>query len=118
MGVYIKGMEMPANCFLCPLSVLNENRLFCKATQNEVVRAKIDADCPIVPVPDHGDLIDRDARNEKDGWEMFSLITSTYYGKAYYFLQDDGLVYSRKSHKCMTEDAAISEFLDFLNAGE
>lgn len=61
MSVLIKGMEMPTNCFLCPLSVLNENRLFCEVTKNEVLRAKIDAECPLVPVPLHGDLIDRDA---------------------------------------------------------
>lgn len=60
-GVYIKGMQMPTNCFLCPLSVLNENRLFCEVTKNEVLRAKIDVECPLIPVPDHGDLIDREA---------------------------------------------------------
>ena len=61
MSVLIKGLEMPTNCFLCPLSVLNENRLFFEVTKNEVLRAKIDAECPLVPVPPHGDLIDRDA---------------------------------------------------------
>lgn len=50
----------------------------------------------------------------ESAWEMFELITSVYYGKQYYFLQDDGLVYSRASHKCMTEDAAITEFLDAI----
>lgn len=70
MGVYIKGMEMPANCFLCPLSVLNENRLFCQATKNEVVRAKIDANCPLVPVPQHGDLIDADDIPVYDEYEF------------------------------------------------
>lgn len=67
MSVLIKGMEMPTNCFLCPLSVLNENRLFCEVTKNEVLRAKIDAECPLVPVPPHGDLIDSGAVNLSDG---------------------------------------------------
>lgn len=61
MSILVKGMDMPTNCFLCPLSVLNENRLFCEVTKNEALRAKIDAECPLVPVPPHGDLIDRDA---------------------------------------------------------
>lgn len=61
MSVLIKGMEMPTNCFLCPLSVLSENRLFCELTSDEVVRAKIDSDCPLVEIPPHGRLIDADA---------------------------------------------------------
>ena len=65
MSVIVKGIEMPTNCFLCPLSVLNENRLFCEVTKNEVLRAKIDAECPLVPVPPHGDLIERDAAYDK-----------------------------------------------------
>ena len=47
-------------------------------------------------------------------WELFTQITSAYYGKQYYFLQDDGLVYSRASNKYMTEDAAITEFLNVI----
>ena len=30
-------------------------------------------------------------------WDMFDLITSTYYGKTMYFKQDNGVVYSRYS---------------------
>ena len=45
MGVYIKGMEKPENCEICPYA-------FCHLdTRN----------CPIIELPDHGDLIDRDA---------------------------------------------------------
>ena len=65
MGVYIKGMEMPTNCFLCPLSVLNGERLFCEVTKDEVLRAKKPSDCPIVLVPDHGRLVDADAAYDK-----------------------------------------------------
>ena len=58
MGVYIKGMEMPTDCIFCPMfhgawtmcTVLN------KTTR---VRGRPD-DCPLVPVPPHGALIDRD----------------------------------------------------------
>lgn len=43
-------------------------------------------------------------------WEVFETITSTYYGKQYYFLQDDGTVYSRYSGESMTFEQAMDEF--------
>lgn len=61
MSVLIKGMEMPKNCLLCPLSVLSGERLFCEITKEEVLRSKRMSDCPLVPVPPHGRLIDADA---------------------------------------------------------
>ena len=61
MSILIKGMEMPKNCFLCPLSFLQGERLFCVQTKEEVLRAKIDSNCPLVELPPHGDLIDREA---------------------------------------------------------
>lgn len=48
---------------------------------------------------------------ERGEFEMFELITSVYYGKQYYFLQDNGMVYSRESGKEMVMDDAVSEFL-------
>lgn len=59
-GVYIPNIQMPTNCFLCPLSVLNGERLFCEVTKDEVLRAKKPSDCPLIPVPDHGRLGDLD----------------------------------------------------------
>lgn len=48
-------------------------------------------------------------------WDMFELITSTWYGKQYYFLQDDNeIVYSRSSGKYMSVDKAIEEFLSAI----
>jgi len=44
-------------------------------------------------------------------WNMFDLITSAYYGKMMYSKQDNGIVYSRYSCKCMSVDEAIREFL-------
>lgn len=63
MSILIKGMEMPGNCWLCPLSVLYEKpreMLLCRITKEEVLRNKIDGNCPLVPVPPHGRLIDAD----------------------------------------------------------
>lgn len=64
-------------------------------------------------IVDNAPTIDVPER-KAEGWDMFELITSVYFGKQYYFLQDDGLVYSRSSHKYMTEDAAITEFLNAI----
>ena len=59
MSVYIKGMEMPRNCWDCPF--MNTEPCPCKgystALEHTTDRHQ---NCPIIPVPDHGDLIDRD----------------------------------------------------------
>ena len=53
MSVLIKGMEMPPNCGHCFL-----RRGECK--ERIYMQYRPD-NCPLVPVPPHGDLIDRDA---------------------------------------------------------
>lgn len=59
MSVLIKGLEMPRHCTEC---------LFCKRSYDEA-RNYVDficivdgtiSSCPLIPIPDHGDLIDRD----------------------------------------------------------
>lgn len=52
-------------------------------------------------------------RGYADGkWEMFSLITSVFYGKGCYFLDGDGMVYSRWSGKTLRNiDEALNEWL-------
>ena len=68
MGVYIKGMEMPKNCAECffhkvfPATGVGINQLYCALCGINIVKMS-DAlpDCPLVPVPPHGRLIDADA---------------------------------------------------------
>ena len=65
-GVYIKGMEMPTSCFYCPMRewhiIHGEKIISCRVAKmlikNEDERP---SSCPIVPVPEHGRLIDADA---------------------------------------------------------
>ena len=57
MSILIKGMKMPQSCLLCPFG--DEFGKCCVNAELE------DADelthsCPLVELPDHGDLIDRD----------------------------------------------------------
>ena len=52
MSVYIKGFPLPNNCGACPLRLA-----WCRERIYMVNRPDR---CPLVPVPPHGDLIDRD----------------------------------------------------------
>ena len=54
----------------------------------------------------------------KDAYEMFELISGVYFGKQYYFEQNNGIVYSRLSHSYMTKDDALKEFLDEIQSYE
>ncbi len=79
MGVYIKGMEMPRRCEECPcmceVDVVQGTACGCKLTMK--IR-EIDNDtrpdwCPLIPVPPHGDLIDRKPFVEfiKTHWDSY-----------------------------------------------
>lgn len=59
MGVYIKGMEMPKACFACKM--LYEPYWECRVHGNANHSTECrPTDCPLVPVPPHGRLIDAD----------------------------------------------------------
>lgn len=53
MSVYIKGFPLPNNCGACPLRLA-----WCRERIYMVTRPER---CPLVPVPEHGRLIDADA---------------------------------------------------------
>ena len=61
MSVLIKGMKMPQSCYMCDMQELS-GAVGCKhaydARNSEWGRA---LNCPLIELPDHGDLIDRDA---------------------------------------------------------
>lgn len=71
-GIYIKGMEMPDRCLLCPL--MNGQWQTCKLLGDDmdVPLATRRSDCPLVPVPPHGRLIDADAL-EAEGADVCGL---------------------------------------------
>lgn len=48
-------------------------------------------------------------------WDMFDLITCSYYGKWMYFREPDGIVYSRHTGKHMEFKDALFEFLELIN---
>lgn len=61
-GVYIKGMEMPTRCGECLLAKLSPTgeSLICDYMLSIVSWDERPFYCPLVPVPPHGALIDRD----------------------------------------------------------
>ena len=67
MGVYIKGMEMPEDCFTCPL----KEEGFCNLTNAYASNInKINSDCPLIEVPEpHGRLIDADKLFRDIEWD-------------------------------------------------
>lgn len=71
MSVLIKGMEMPKSCFYCPFrEKINPDDYVCLALNREfeetftLIAGKRHRSCPLVPVPDHGRLIDAYALSE------------------------------------------------------
>lgn len=67
MSLLIKGMEMPKNCEVCPMCHSNAeyDYAYCCVSSAETTGTRRPTDCPLIDLPDHGDLIDRDALKDK-----------------------------------------------------
>ena len=71
MSVLIKGMEMPTSCEDCPLGdslhcqVLPSVPALWAEYTNAIREKRLHSDCTLVPVPPHGDLIEREAAYDK-----------------------------------------------------
>ena len=63
-GIYIPGLAMPTNCLDCPV-YWDKCPNF--ETEGEEYLERIHPDCPLVPVPEHGRLIDADAIDWVEG---------------------------------------------------
>ena len=71
MSILIKGMEMPTTCVQCrfrcydpyrePSDGLGKGTNVCWFTQEEIWNTQRGEQCPLIELPPHGDLIDRDA---------------------------------------------------------
>lgn len=75
MSILIPGLEMPTGCAECPFEMyyFNTGETRCRATNKTLETSycptsyeKRDLDCPLVPVPEHGRLIDADALMAED----------------------------------------------------
>ena len=63
MSILVKGMKMPISCYDCNCFIRDSDGsdYCCLLMQDIEDNDKRDDDCPLVPVPLHVDLIDRDA---------------------------------------------------------
>ena len=61
MSVLIKGLKMPKDCIKCPLCLFTDGHWKCLAdgSHADFGGTCIPQNCPLVELPDHGDLIDR-----------------------------------------------------------
>lgn len=79
-GIYISGMEMPKSCFFCPMRMkVDPDTIKCLATGERfeetfagTIEMRNRGNCPLIPVPDHGDLIERKTALDSlmDGMDM------------------------------------------------
>ena len=66
MSVYIKGMEMPKSCFYCPFRrKVDPDDIMCIVTREVfeetfagTIETRNRGNCPLIPVPPHGPLVD------------------------------------------------------------
>ena len=99
MGVYIKGMEMPTSCDKCRFFAWSRRvGQHCAVASDITFHATIDGmdvayerngNCPLVPVPPHGDLIDRDALKDVQQADADLFKGSSAYGEK--FRRDEAL---------------------------
>ena len=75
MSVLIKGMEMPKSCYKCPLRRRDGMDIVCPVAHERFSVADVNIlgyrldNCPLVPVPPHGRLIEDVAvREQIDEW--------------------------------------------------
>lgn len=75
MSVLIKGMKIPNSCYDCDMLELS-GVVGCKHaydTKNSTWGRALN--CPLIELPDHGDLIDREKLNATDSWEWIRYLS-------------------------------------------
>lgn len=63
MSVLIKGMEMPESCSGCAIRY----EMFCPIRHRFIADEGRRKNCPLIPIPPHGRLIDADALEDELG---------------------------------------------------
>lgn len=73
-GIYIQNMEMPKSCWDC--FACHDG--WCIINQKIEGHRTVTHSCPLVAVPKHGDLIDRDMVLEK-AWDVETFVDAVKY---------------------------------------
>ena len=91
MGIYLPNMEMPISCDKCRFFAWSRGvGQHCAVASDITFHATINGmdvayerngNCPLVPVPPHGDLIDRDALLQEherivDSWGLAHIVSA------------------------------------------
>ena len=84
MSVLIKGAKPPSGCRWCYFNEDSKCALIVGCDFDDTNGTQRRKDCPLVELPDHGDLIDRDALMARkgsaydiDGHELYAVGTGT-----------------------------------------
>ena len=83
-SIIIKGMEMPTSCCQCPVNMYLCKRGYEYLLEHPALYDERAKDCPLVPVPPHGRLIDGDVA------EVIHFTEEDADGKDFY----DGILYA------------------------
>lgn len=73
MSVIVKCMEMPRNCYECPMESAN----WCNILDKRVESIDRLQDCPLVEIPPHGRMIDADkviATHKVGNWDLHKVL--------------------------------------------
>lgn len=88
MSVLIKGMKMPKSCSECRMLEGNRDDGLCHAAERWLddeeywrwfifeegdIDDSMPSNCPLIELPDHGDLVDRDALMEHECYVPFQI---------------------------------------------
>lgn len=60
MSILIKGLDMPITCLHCWLNSMKQCRATGGDTTWSIATKNRRGDCPLIELPDHGDLVDKD----------------------------------------------------------
>lgn len=71
MSVLIKGAKPPSGCAWCYFNDDSKCALIVGCDYDETNGAKRRTDCPLIELPNHGDLIDRDALVDDVFWDEY-----------------------------------------------
>ena len=79
--ILIRGMEMPTGCASCDFAIYHTDSAYHYCFWLKKVFIKPDAklkDCPLIELPPHGDLIDRDAILHEDVLHYVDTLNSSF----------------------------------------
>lgn len=110
MSIYIPGMEVPKNCDCCDFMTVEGEYGEPTCPFGRIIRcaSEMQPDCPLVPVPEHGRLVDADKLGirdaEKQAYEAYLR------EKGEFFVEEPLLEYMRGRLEGLTDASGRVRF--------